>query len=391
MDFAFGDDERRLYECMRELGARAKEAAPSRRLEVLAEGGALGLSIGREWCGGGCNFVATAHAYEALGYTLDDAGVLLAAGAHLFGVAATIEKVGTREQKAQWLPRLADGRVLATVAATEEASGSNVAEVDGFVQSEGDGALRVCGDKRFVVSAASAGLFLFVGKNRANRGGPVPELRGGLASEPRGAGADAPRESLSCALVPRSDGVACDGPHELAGLSSAGLARVRFDVGVEGALMLGAPGAGMSVFQVAMTFERALVLAFRLGAMRRELEEGARFVKGRKLGGVPLASKQAATHRLARMKLRLETARSLTYRAAWELDRGGRAHAEAALAKWHVSEAALESSLDAMRLRGGEGYLREHGLAARIEDALGGTIHSGTSDVLADIVASWLL
>jgi len=146
----------------------------------------------------------------------------------------------------------------------------------------------------------------------------------------------------------------------------------------------------MAVFQLAMTYERALVLAFRLGAMGRTLDEAVRFVKQRKVGDKPIADHQAVTHRLARMKRRLECSRLLVYRAAWELDQGGRGHAEAALAKWQLADAALESALDGVQLRGGAGFLREAGLGDAVHDALGGAIHSGTQDVCASIVSRWL-
>jgi alkylation response protein AidB-like acyl-CoA dehydrogenase len=174
------------------------------------------------------------------------------------------------------------------------------------------------------------------------------------------------------------------------GLRSARLAPVAYDTEADG--VLGRAGAGMAVFQTAMSFERALVLAFRLGAMARGLDEAIAFARTRRLGDAPIAHHQAVSHRIARMKLRLESARLLVYRAAWLLDRGERdAHGEAALAKWHLADAAVESALDAIRLRGGAGYQTEAGLAVELDDAVGGTIHSGTADVLADIVARWAI
>ncbi len=146
----------------------------------------------------------------------------------------------------------------------------------------------------------------------------------------------------------------------------------------------------MAVFQIAMTYERALVLAFRLGAMQRQLDEAIGFVRKRRLGGKPLSDHQAVTHRVARMKLRLESARLMTYRTAWLLDQGKRAQAEAALTKWQLAENAVDGSLDAIRVRGGAAFLERTGLAAELDDTLGGNIHSGTPDVLANIVAGWL-
>ena len=159
--------------------------------------------------------------------------------------------------------------------------------------------------------------------------------------------------------------------------------------------MLGKHGAGMAVFQTAMTYERALVLAFRLGAMRRQLQEGIAFARRRRFGdgeqaGPLLGHKQAVSQRLATMHARLQAAKLLVYRAAWLLDEGKRAHSAAALAKWQLGEAALANALDALQLRGGSGFMADHSEVATLHDALGGNIHSGTPDVLANIVAGWL-
>jgi alkylation response protein AidB-like acyl-CoA dehydrogenase len=198
------------------------------------------------------------------------------------------------------------------------------------------------------------------------------------------------QRGLTTALIPSGSGVRVGEPLDTIGLRSARLAPVAFDVRLDAAALLGRRGAGMAVFQAAMTFERALILAFRLGAMQRQLEEAIGFVRRRTIGGEPISRHQAVSHRLARMKKRIATSRLLVYQAAWLLDRGERAHTEAAIAKWHLAEAAVKSSLDAIALRGGAGYLETAGLGDTLDDALGGSIHSGTSEVLANIVAGWL-
>jgi alkylation response protein AidB-like acyl-CoA dehydrogenase len=366
MEFGWREGQRQLHERMRELGRRAQETPAAERLDLLAKGGVLGLCIASDHGGGGHDLVTTAFAFEGLGRELDDAGVLLAAGAHLFGVALPLEKAGSDAQRARWLPPLCSGRCLGTVAATEAGAGSDVAQMQSQVAPRGDGWL-VRGDKRYVTNADRSGLHLFVGQALGVRG-------------------------LTVALVPGdSVGIEIAEPHPTLGLEGARLAAVRFsDCALDADAILGKPGAGSRVFQIAMTYERALVLAFRLGAMERQLEQAKHYARSRRLGDQPIARHQAVSHRVARMKLRLETARLMTYRAAWELDQGKRGQVEAALTKWHVAEQALDSSLDALRLRGGEGFLSEGGFGRDVHEALGGTIHSGTSDVLATIVASWL-
>lgn len=367
MDFGLNDAQRELVARMTALGERAAREPASMRLGALAEGGALGLSIPADHGGGGLDLVSAALAYEALGRALPDGGALLAAGAHLFGVAMMIARVGTPAQKARWLPKLATGEVIATVCATEEESGSDVGAAVTLAEPWNEG-FRVTGKKRYVTAAGRAGLYFVVAKNG-------------------GAG-----RGLVALLVPSdAKGIAAGERLAVAGLRSAELAPVAFEgVEVGADAIVGRAGAGLAVFQVAMTFERALILAFRLGAMDAQLREAIAFARKRKIGDAPIAKHQAVAHRIARMKMRLETARLMTLRAAWALDRGERAQSEAALAKWHVAEAAALSAMDAIKIRGGAAFLEESGLVQTLDDTMGNLQHSGTEDVLANIVAAWL-
>jgi alkylation response protein AidB-like acyl-CoA dehydrogenase len=363
MDFSWTARQSRLHDEMRALGTEASACQPSERMRLLSERGVLGLCVDESYGGKGWDLVSTAYAYEGLGATLSDGGVLLAAGAHLFGVAMTIQTVGSPQQKERWLPSLASGACAGTIAATERGSGSNVGAVDAVVEPN-DGGFRAHGDKHFVTYAEPSRLFLFVGRH---------------GSSTRG---------LTTALVDRQQGgVTVHPPFDTVGLVGAQLAPVSFsNCQLPADAILGKAGAGMAVFQVAMGFERGLVLAFRLGAMQSALSDALAYAQRRRLADRPIIKHDAVLHRLARMKMRLETSRLLVYRAAWELSQGGRAQSDAALAKWHVADAAVASALDAMAIRGGAGYLHEAGLSATIDDALGATIHSGTQDVLATIV-----
>lgn len=364
MDFGWSPAQKHTYDAMLALGAEAEAAHPDERLTVLARGGALGLCLPADFGGGGLDYTTTVYGYEALGYGLSDGGSLLAAGAHLFGVGCAIAKAGSAEQRARFLPGLASGQTLGTVAATEAGSGSNVAEIEALAQTI-DGRTLVSGDKCYVTMGDRAALFLVVAR------------------------ASKDKRQLTTLLVPRSNATRPGPLLETAGLRGARLGAVSFEE-AEADSVLGREGAGLAVFQMAMTFERAMVLAFRVGALARSLDRAIAFARSRSLGGARIADHEAVSHRIARMRLRLETARLITYRAAWELDQGKRAQLEAALAKWHVADAALASAVDDITLRGGAGFLEPSGLPSALDDAIGGTIHSGTSDVQATIVARLL-
>ncbi len=205
MDFSWNDEQQQLHEQMRALGEPIMAAAATDRLGRLAEHGVLGLSIDSSYGGGGWDLVSTAYAYEGLGATLADGGTLLAAGAHLFGVALAIQAVGTPAQRERWLPALAAGQRIGTVAATEKHSGSNMGAIKAVVEPAGDGLLAQ-GDKCFVTNAPGADLFLFVGRHGATGRGLTVAL----------VEADAP-------------GVKVGAPLQTAGLKSAQLAPVAFE------------------------------------------------------------------------------------------------------------------------------------------------------------------
>ena len=90
------------------------------------------------------------------------------------------------------------------------------------------------------------------------------------------------------------------------------------------------------------------------------------------------------------MKMRLETSRLLLYRVAWLKQSDQPAMTEAALLKLYLGECFVTSSLDAIRIHGGAGYVSERGIERSLRDAVGGTIYAGTSDIQRNIVASLL-
>jgi len=120
------------------------------------------------------------------------------------------------------------------------------------------------------------------------------------------------------------------------------------------------------------------------------LEECIAFVKKREQFGKPVGKYQSVANRIVEMRLRLETSRLLLYKVAWLKSQGESAMLEAAMLKLHLSECFVESSLDAIRIHGGKGYLTEYEIERDMRDAVGGVIYAGTSDIQRNIIASLL-
>ena len=124
--------------------------------------------------------------------------------------------------------------------------------------------------------------------------------------------------------------------------------------------------------------------------MERLLEQSISYARTRTQFGQPIGKFQAVAHSIVDMKVQLEAARLLTYRAAWRLGRAKHVSIDASMAKLFVSESLVKAALDTVQIHGGYGYMTEYELERALRDAVGSTIYSGTSEMQRNIIARWL-
>jgi alkylation response protein AidB-like acyl-CoA dehydrogenase len=169
---------------------------------------------------------------------------------------------------------------------------------------------------------------------------------------------------------------------EKMGLRTSPLSDLVFnDVVVSEQEVLGEVGAGLLTFTDVLEWERIWPSALQIGALQRDLDQARSYAKQRQAFGAPISSFQSVANRIVDMKVRLEAARLLTYRAAWVKARHGRAAGESAMAKLYTTESAVSSSLDLLQVHGGYGYMTEAGIERRVRDTVAGRIYSGTSEM----------
>jgi alkylation response protein AidB-like acyl-CoA dehydrogenase len=198
---------------------------------------------------------------------------------------------------------------------------------------------------------------------------------------------------LSAFAVERgAPGLTVGAPFAKMGLTTSPIATIYLDqCRVPSGNRLGAEGAGAAAFTASMQWERACLFAGYLGSMQRQLERCAAYAAERRQFRRPIGKNQAVSHRIADMKLRLDAARLLLYRACWQHAQGGDASLEIALSKIAVSEAAIQAGLDAIHIHGGGGFMSETGIERALRDAIPSTIFSGTSEIQRDLVAARLV
>jgi alkylation response protein AidB-like acyl-CoA dehydrogenase len=350
-----------------DVADRDKNAAfPHEAWQRCAAFGLQGLPVPREYGGAGVDATSIMVALEALGYACTDNGLIFSLNAQMWACETPIAKFGSEEQKQRYLPVLCDGSLIAAHGMSEPGSGSDAFSLTTTAARRGD-TFVLDGAKTFVTNAPVSDLFIV------------------FASTDRGRGF----AGLSAFLVERAaPGLTVGAPLSKMGLRTSPMSELFFDgCEVPAGQMLGEPGAGMAIFNSSMRWERSCILASTVGTMQRQLERCVEYARERKQFGQPIGGFQAVSHKLVDMRLRIETSRLLLYRLGWLLDHGKPATLESALTKLYLSDCFVRSSLDAVQIHGGYGYMTEYELEREVRDALGSRLYSGTSEIQYNIVA----
>jgi alkylation response protein AidB-like acyl-CoA dehydrogenase len=380
MNFDWTDEQRAYHDTIvdfararlgAEMGPRDREHRFSREdWTRCAEVGIQGLPVPARYGGTDAPATTIVLALEALGYGCRDNGLIFALGAQMWACTLPLVRFGSEAQRERYLPGLCDGSMIAAQAVSEPEAGSDALAMASRALVQDDSSYLLSGRKIFVTNAPEADVLLVY-----------------ASTQPRDRAL-----GLSAFLIARDTPGLTIGPRlEKMGLRTSPMSEVFLDdCRVSSEHVLGRPGMGMTIFNVAMLWERGCILAGAIGAMRHQLERCVAYARSRSQFGRPIGDFQAVSHRIAEMKLRLESSRLLVYRLAWLLEQGQAKAEDAALVKLHVGESYLSSSLDALQIHGGYGYMAELELEREVRDAVGTRIHSGTSEIQRSIVASGL-
>ena len=347
--------------------------------KACAQYGILGLSFPEEFGGTETDILTTMLTMEGLGYGGKDNGLIFSLNAQMWSVQHPLNQYGTLAQKQKYLPGLIKGDLIAAHGMTEPEAGSDAYS------------LRTRAEKATRIDPQTSKLcegYVLTGHKTYITSAPVADIALIFATTNPAKG----NWGISVFIVEKGMlGFEQSPPLEKMGLRTAAMGELILDdcfVPVKN--RLGTEGMGTSIFNSSMEWERSSILAAHIGVMERQLEECIHFVRTRQQFGQPIGKFQAVSHRIAEMKVRLETARLLLYKVAWLKQAGKPAAMEAAMAKLYLSEVFVESSMDAIRLHGGKGYLSQFEVERNLRDAVGGTIYSGTSDMQRNIIAKLL-
>jgi acyl-CoA dehydrogenase len=282
-------------------------------------------------------------------------------------------RFGSEEQRQKWLPKVAKGQVLSCGAFTEPDHGSDITSVETTAVKDGNEWV-VNGTKTFITNS-----------------GPYAGFYNVLCrTDPE---ASPPHRGLSVILVEADrPGVSSADVGAKMGITLTDTAEVNFnDVRVPLSNLVGKENRGF--YHVLEFFDesRILVAAQALGTAQGAFDRALAYVKQREQFGRKIAGFQVTQHKLADMATKIELARLITYKAAWNFDQGRIDPKLTSMAKMYAARTAVEVADEAIQLLGGYGYMAEYDVERFYRDAKITEIYEGTKEIQKNTIASAVL
>jgi alkylation response protein AidB-like acyl-CoA dehydrogenase len=342
---------------------------PAGVVEQMKELGLFGAIISPDY--GGLGLSAATYAKIIMSISSVWMSVTGILNSHLM-LALAIQKFGTPQQKTRWLPKLATGEIRGGLALTEPDAGTDLQGIRMTARRESEHYV-INGTKTWITNGAEGSCFAMLVKTDPD-------------AKPR-------HNGMSLFITPKMDGFTVGRKLPKLGYKAIDTAELVFeDYRVPADHLIGGV-EGKGFFQVAGGLElgRINVAARGVGIAEGALKLSAEYAQIRKTFGKPICEHQAIQLKLGEMATRARAARLLTLDAARAFDAGERCDMEAGMAKYFSSEAALENSIEGMRIHGAYGYSREFDIERLYRDAPLTCIGEGTNEMQRIIISKQLI
>ena len=337
-------------------------------IDGMAELGILGIVIPEAYGGAGLDFVAEALACEEI--ERGEAALRTLISVHVGLNSLSLLRYGSEQQKQRYLVPQAKGEKLACFGLTEPGAGSDVAAMRTTARREGDTYV-LNGQKNWISYASVADHALVFAKTDPEAG----------------------HKGISAFLLEKGTPgfTSQDTEHKL-GIWAGSTGELFFaNVEVPASNRLGDEGQGFEIAMYSLDQGRFTVAAGACGVIRACLERSTAYARERQTFGQEIGRHQFVQDMIATMVLGYETSKLLVMQAAWMKDQGRRSTRETSLAKWHATDHAVASALDAIQIHGANGYSNEFPLERYLRNSKAAVIYEGTSQLHTLIQADYAL
>ena len=349
-----------------------EDRVPHDLIDQMKELGLFGITVPEEYGGLGLDYTTFASIFEELSM-----GLMSLSGAigthHILTYVLT--HYGTEEQKEKFLPDLASGHKRGGLALTEPSGGTDVANLQTTATKDGEEYI-VNGSKMFITNGRYGDMFCLLARTDRDM-------------EPRHRG-------LSAFVMERGEpGSGFEVGRDLEKLGYRGLDTVELNFNnyaIPADNLIGEQeGVGFGQVMSGLETGRINVAARAVGVAQAAFNAAIRYAQQRQSFGKPIAEHQAIQLKLADMATKIQASRLLVYDAATKKDEGGRIDLESGMAKLFASEVCGEVTMEAMRIHGGYGFIKESPVERYYRDAPLMIIGEGTNEVMRLVIARQLL
>lgn len=341
---------------------------PSQEIKEMGELGLMGMEVSMEYGGSQMDAVSYVLAIAEISKIDASAGVIMSVNNSL--VCWGMNKYGTHEQKEKYLKPLAIGQKLGAFALSEPEAGSDATAIKTTAKLEGDHYI-LNGTKNWITNGGTASYYIVFAQSNPEQG----------------------YKGINAFIVEQDwEGFEVGPKEDKLGIRASDTCSLMFtNVKIPAENRIGPEGFGFSLAMQILNGGRLGIAAQALGIAQGALELSVKYAKERETFGKPIAKHQAIQFKLAQMATDVETAELLCLKAAFLKDQGLDYSKESAMAKLYASEVAMRTTIEAVQIHGGNGYVREYHVERMMRDAKITQIYEGTSEIQKIVISREIL
>ena len=345
-----------------------KQKFPTQQIKMMGEMGFLGMMVDPKYGGGGMDTLSYALAMEEISKIDASASVIMSVNNSL--VCYGIEKYANEEQKQKYLTQLATGKKLGAFCLSEPEAGSDATSQKTTAIDKGDHYL-LNGTKNWITNGNSADYYIVIAQTDK----------------------DKKHKGINAFIVEKEwEGFEIGIKEDKLGIRGSDTHSLMFtDVKIPKENRIGEDGFGFTFAMKTLSGGRIGIASQALGIAAGAYELARDYSKVRKAFGTEICNHQAIAFKLADMHTNIEAARLLVYKSALDKDQGNNYDISSAMAKVFASQVAMEVTVEAVQVHGGNGYVKEYHVERLMRDAKITQIYEGTSEIQKIVISRGLL
>ena len=378
MDFTLTEEHKMIRDAARDFAQTEllpgvierdeKQSFPSEQIKKLGELGFLGMMVDPKYGGAGMDAISYVLAMEEISKVDASCSVVMSVNNSL--VCWGVETFGTEEQKQKYLVPLAKGEIIGAFCLSEPEAGSDATSQRTTAFDKGDHYL-LNGTKNWITNGGTASVYLVIAQTDIEKG----------------------HKGINVFIVEKGmDGFVVGPKENKLGIRGSDTHSLMFtDVKIPKENRIGEDGFGFKFAMKTLSGGRIGIASQALGIASGAYELALQYSKERKAFGKEINQHQAIAFKLADMATEIEAARLLCFKSAWQKDNGLSYDLSGAMAKVFASEIAMKTTVEAVQIHGGYGFVKEYHVERLMRDAKITQIYEGTSEIQRIVISRSIL